>query len=137
MDARLQPRRRRVAPPPQLAADAYWRQQRGYGRAEALLERKWPEKYNAPGHLAWSGRLYGRGCDLAPPRRWRVYYGTWGSAPFQQLYRPADGTLASLPLMPEWYLVIAALAAVSAAGGRLAAAARWPCPSSPRAWRRS
>src|SRR6266540_3752802 len=25
---------------------AYWRQQRGYGRAEALLERKWPERYN-------------------------------------------------------------------------------------------
>ena len=25
----------------------YWRQQRGYGQAEALLERKWPERYNA------------------------------------------------------------------------------------------
>ena len=94
----------------------YWRQQRGYGRAEALLERKWPERYNAPGHLAWSGRLYGRGVNLPPPRRWRVYYGTWGSSPFQQLYRPADGTLASLPLMPEWYLGIAALAAVSLLG---------------------
>ena len=94
----------------------YWRQQRGYGRAEALLERKWPEQYNAPGHLAWSGRLYGRGVNLPPPRRWRVYYGTWGSSPFQQLYRPADGTLASLPLMPEWYLGIAALAAVSLLG---------------------
>ena len=94
----------------------YWRQQRGYGRAEALLERKWPERYNAPGHLAWSGRLYGRGVNLPPPRRWRVYYGTWGSSPFQQLYRPADGTLASLPLMPEWYLGIALLAAVSLLG---------------------
>ena len=28
----------------------FWRQQRGYGRAEALLERKWPEKYNRRGH---------------------------------------------------------------------------------------
>jgi Predicted glycosyltransferases len=25
----------------------YWRQQKGYGRAEAILERKWPERYNA------------------------------------------------------------------------------------------
>jgi GT2 family glycosyltransferase len=30
---------------------AYWKQQKGYGKAEALLERKWPEKYNAAGHL--------------------------------------------------------------------------------------
>ena len=35
---------------------AYWKQQCGYGKAEALLERKWPSKYNAAGHLAWSGR---------------------------------------------------------------------------------
>jgi GT2 family glycosyltransferase len=27
----------------------FWRQQRGYGHAEALLERKWPVKYNTPG----------------------------------------------------------------------------------------
>src|SRR6185503_10024926 len=26
---------------------AYWKQQKGYGKAEALLEAKWPEKYNA------------------------------------------------------------------------------------------
>ncbi len=44
---------------------AYWKQQVGYGRAEALLERKWPEKYNGPGHLRWVGRIYGSG--LAPP----------------------------------------------------------------------
>ena len=30
------------------ACARYLRQQLGYGRAEALLERKWPEKYNAP-----------------------------------------------------------------------------------------
>ena len=27
----------------------YWRQQQGYGKAEALLEQKWPERYNAVG----------------------------------------------------------------------------------------
>src|SRR5260221_10124466 len=25
---------------------AYWRQQKNYAKAEALLEKKWPEKYN-------------------------------------------------------------------------------------------
>ena len=40
---------------------AYWKQQINYGKAEALLERKWPEKYNAAGHLTWTGRVYGNG----------------------------------------------------------------------------
>ena len=95
---------------------AYWRQQRGYGKAEALLEDKWPERYNRVGHVAWAGRLYGRGLarPLLAPRRWRVYYGTWGSGPFQRLYHSAGDTLGSLPLMPEWYLVIAALGVLSA-----------------------
>jgi len=87
---------------------AYWKQQKGYGKAEALLERKWPSKYNAAGHATWMGRLYGKGVTQALSR-WRIYQGTWGSAPFQRLYEPVPGTLASLPLMPEWYLVILAL----------------------------
>ena len=28
---------------------------------QALLEEKWPDKYNSLGHLNWTGRLYGRG----------------------------------------------------------------------------
>jgi hypothetical protein len=40
----------------------------------------------------------------------------WGSAPYQSLYQPAAGMLQSLPLMPEWYLVMTALAALSAVG---------------------
>ncbi len=97
---------------------AYWKQQLGYGKAEALLERKWPEKYNAAGHLTWTGRVYGsRG--LMPAPGWgggRIYQGTWGSAPYQSLYQPTAGMLRSLPLMPEWYLVIIALAALCAIG---------------------
>ncbi len=60
----------------------YWKQQRGYGRAEALLERKWPEKYNAPGHLSWAGRLYGRGLtSCAYPRERPDLPGTRGHRP--------------------------------------------------------
>ena len=54
---------------------AYWKQQLGYGRAEALLERKWPEKYNVAGHLTWMGRLYGRGLTLPLGRSGRIYQG--------------------------------------------------------------
>src|SRR5437764_500434 len=94
----------------------FWHQQKGYGRAEALLEAKWPEKYNPAGHLSWAGRMYGRGLILSLYARQRVYHGSWGMGLFQQLYRPSPGTLASLPLMPEWYLLIALLATVSALG---------------------
>src|SRR5437868_3686000 len=53
---------------------AYWKQQSGYGRAEAMLERKWPEKYNASGHMTWSGRLYGQGLPQLLGRG-RIYHG--------------------------------------------------------------
>lgn len=92
----------------------YWRQQKGYGKAEALLEEKWPERYNPMGHLVWTGRMYGRGFTLPIPfGRSRVYGGVWGSAAYQSLYEPAPVTLLALPLMPEWYFVIAGLAALS------------------------
>ena len=88
----------------------FWRQQVGYGRAEGLLERKWPEKYNAASQVSWQGRIYGKGLpqDLASFRG-RVYQGVWGTAPFQSLYQPPPSHW-SLTLSPEWYLVIGALA---------------------------
>jgi O-antigen biosynthesis protein len=95
---------------------AYWRQQQGYAMAEVLLERKWPERYNSVGHVSWTGRMYGKGLPQALGRRGRIYQGTWGTAPFQALDQPVPGKLRSLSLMPEWYLVIAVLAAFSAIG---------------------
>jgi len=93
----------------------YWRQQIGYGRAEAMLERKWPEKYNGPGHVRWVGRMYGDGLThVLGWRRPRVYHGVWGGAPFQSLYQPASSLLGSLPQMPEWHLMTASLAGIAA-----------------------
>ncbi len=103
-------RRRRV--------QTYWKQQLGYGRAEALLERKWPQKYNRVGQAAWHGRIYGNGrpalLGWAPSR---IYQGIWGTALFQSVYEPAPNHLLSLARMPEWNLVIGALAALVAFGG--------------------
>src|SRR5216117_1019100 len=93
----------------------YWKQQIGYGRAEAILERKWPEKYNGPGHVRWAGRIYGNGLTRALRwRRARVYHGIWGLAPYQSLYEPAPSLLGSLPQMPEWHLAFALLMGLSA-----------------------
>jgi hypothetical protein len=94
----------------------YWRQQRGYGRAEALLEEKWPEKYNAAGHVSWAGRVYGNGFFTVLPHAGRIYQGQWGTAPFQRLYQPTPGMFSSLVLMPEWYLFVALLGVLTVLG---------------------
>ncbi|HEU5264022.1 MAG TPA: glycosyltransferase, partial [Gaiellaceae bacterium] len=95
----------------------YLRQQRAYGRAEALLERKWPEKYNVSGHRTWTGTVYGSGTPLSLGRRlWRVYYGSWGTGLFQRLYQPGPSVVASLPLMPEWWLLLAVLGLIALLG---------------------
>jgi len=85
----------------------YLRQQLGYGRAETMLQRKYPEKHNDFGYWAWRGTIYGSGTTRPLPLRpTRVYHGTWGSAPFQSIYDPGPSTLLCLPLMPEWYLLV-------------------------------
>jgi GT2 family glycosyltransferase len=95
---------------------AFLKQQIGYGRAEGMLARKWPEKYNSRGHPRWEGHVYDDRPRSSQSRRWQVYYGVWGSAPFQR----RTGTRARLthlmPAKPDWYLLVAALALWSAYG---------------------
>jgi len=96
---------------------AFWRQQRGYGRAEGMLQRKWPERHDADGHVAWAGRIYGRGIVRALTwGRGRVYHGVWGTAPFQSLYEPATGVWGALAQTPVLYLIIATLGLLSLIG---------------------
>ncbi len=94
---------------------AYWRQQRGYGRAEALLERKWPSKYSGGGHIRWSGRIYTSGLlSWFVKPRGRVYHGVWGMAPFQSLYGPSPNGFAAAASTPEWHAVTALLGVLTA-----------------------
>ena len=94
----------------------------GYGRAEALLERKWPEKYNGAGHVRLGGTALRPGLAQAISwRRERIYQGTWGSCPVPVAVPAGAGHPSpSLPLMPEWYLAVLILALLSALG------AAWP-----------
>ena len=95
----------------------YMKQQKGYGKAEALLERKWPEKYNSAGHLTWKGRIYSNVySELIPFRSWRIYQGYRGTAPFQSIYTSQRQIWSSLPLMPEWLLIVGLLAFLSILG---------------------
>ncbi len=96
----------------------YLRQQRGYGQAEASLERKWPARYSATGHITWGGRIYApaSAAGAGPRRRWRVYHGLWNSAPFQRLYEPSAQRIDSVLLMPEAYLAIGCLTLLVALG---------------------
>jgi glycosyltransferase involved in cell wall biosynthesis len=95
----------------------YLRQQRNYGRAEAMLEQKWPERYNRFGHLRWSGTLYGKGHTrpLSLHRK-RIHHGVWGSRLFQSVYGGQFDSLWSITLMPEWFLVTGVLTALTLLG---------------------
>jgi GT2 family glycosyltransferase len=94
----------------------YLKQQFGYGKAEALLEQKWPNRHNRAGHLRWAGRIYDGASADPSRRRVRVRYGPWGSGLFQSIYEPAPGRLGALMLMPESYLLVMALGALGALG---------------------
>lgn len=92
---------------------AYWRQQVGYGKSEALLERKHPNKFNPWAHTFWGGTIY------APYPTFRffgkpvIYHGLWGSAGFQSMYDPGGGgALSFLPRSMEWHACLVALAIV-------------------------
>jgi GT2 family glycosyltransferase len=95
----------------------YWRQQVGYGKAEALLERKWPERFTPLGHMTWAGQIYGRGLPRAAlMERPRIYQGTWGLAPYQGLYTPPPNHMLSIALTPEWLLLAAAMFGIGLLG---------------------
>ncbi len=99
------------------SVSAYWRQQLGYGQAEAMLARKWIEKYNAIGLPAWRGRIYRAGMNRSSVLlQRRIYHGVWGTAPFQSIYEPGGESFLALSTTPEWGLVILTLLAFTALG---------------------
>jgi len=95
---------------------AYLRQQRGYGRAEALVAARHPDRFGRLRTPKWRGRIY------SPERRFhpgqRIYRGPFGTAPYQSLYHSDSFAIdwvhqvgipttvvimaASLPLAPAW-----------------------------------
>ena len=82
---------------------AYCAQQRGYGKAEALVYSKHPFRFNLFGQAKWLGRIYGDlSTSLLLSRRPVIYSGVFGRGLFQTLYEPPSSLTAFLPLSFEW-----------------------------------
>ncbi len=92
---------------------AYFRQQRGYGRAESLVANRHPDRFTNIGTARWRGRIYDSLAPTAP--RQRIYRGLYGAGAYQSLYG-GGGHLVDL----------AHQVGVPAALGSLVLLALWP-----------
>ena len=76
------------------SVQGYWRQQKGYGFAEAHLQRRYPGRFNFFGYPVWGGGVYDsvhshlRQQGLPFVFRPRIYHGFFCGAQFQSLYQP-------------------------------------------------
>src|SRR3989442_1618790 len=103
--------------------NAYIGQQRGYGKAEALLYFRHPYRFNALLYSRWRGRIYGGISSLVPWRRPVIYGGVFGRGLFQTLYQPPTSFFVHLPFTFEWSVAAALLILLAMARGSWAWAA--------------
>ena len=86
---------------------AYFRQQVGYGRAEALLMPIHTERFRGAGGAIWQGQVYAsrgmRGGSF-------VYHGRYGHEPFQIIYPGGESGLSEVALHVIWWIGITGLA---------------------------
>ena len=99
---------------------AYIGQQKGYGKAEALLYFRHPDRFNALGYARWRGRIYGGVPALLSFSRPIIYGGVFGRGLFQMLYQPPSSIFGYLPFTLEWNLVALALAVLAVLRGGFA-----------------
>jgi glycosyltransferase involved in cell wall biosynthesis len=70
---------------PRPGVRRYLRQQKTYGRAEALVEARHPHRFTSTGSARWRGRIYEPFARrLLRPR---IYRGMYGSAEYQSVYQ--------------------------------------------------
>lgn len=105
----------------------YLRQQKGYGRAEGMLQLKHPSRFNTAGGARWSGVIYGEGTIGLPLRPPPTYYGKFGMGLFQRVYRHNEYTPWAYFVLLEWHLSAALLLSLAAMWHPLAvvAGAMW------------
>jgi O-antigen biosynthesis protein len=80
---------------------AYYGQQRGYGKAEALLYFKYPERFNMLGQIRWNGTIPGLARSFPGGKKIRV---GWTRDPrrFQCVYERPLSMAKVAPLTAEW-----------------------------------
>ena len=107
----------------------YFAQQRGYGKAEALLYRKYPHRFNGVGQIRWSGAISGLERMGPSPVSQPI------DAQAEAAYEAPSSLLGFLPQTLEWNLCALILLglgpwfhpAVIAALPMLVASAIWAC----------
>ena len=115
---------------PRATTASYLRQQLGYGRSEALLASRHPDRFARTGSALWRGSIYGPSRHFSPRfTRQRVYRGPFGAASYQSVYRAggylfdvvhqigvplAVVSLGSAPLaLVSWYFGLPAVAGLA------------------------
>jgi hypothetical protein len=86
---------------------AYYGQQRGYGRAEAALYLKYPERFNALGQIKWRGTIPGLAATVPGALRRRIGWARTADGA-QTVRDEVPGLMSFLPQTLEWNLVFAA-----------------------------
>lgn len=102
---------------------AYLKQQRGYGRAEAMLQFKHPQRFTRAGAVRWNGIIYGEGAVGLPLRQAPTHHGKFGTGLFQIVYRQNQYSPWALFTLAEWHLAAVLLLICSSAWRPLAAGA--------------
>lgn len=90
---------------------AYAEQQKGYGRSEALVHFKHPQRLGAYGRSRWHGVIYGDGAVGLPLMPQIVYHGQFGLGLFQTIYRHNRFGAWAVVMSLEWHLAAAFLLA--------------------------
>src|SRR5581483_3132701 len=90
---------------------AYYGQQRGYGKAEAMLFLKYPERFNALGQISWRGTIPGLARTIPGGDRRRI---GWVRKPhaLPTIAEKPLSILQVLPLTAEWDAAVIGLAAL-------------------------
>ncbi|MBV8358072.1 MAG: glycosyltransferase, partial [Deltaproteobacteria bacterium] len=92
--------------------NAYYRQQRGYGKAEAMLYFKYPERFNVLGQIKWNGTIPGIARTVPGGGRLRVRW-VRSAEQFQRVDEMPLSVLKVAPMTAEWNLAAAALVVLS------------------------
>jgi O-antigen biosynthesis protein len=85
---------------------AYLKQQRGYGEAEAMLVRKHPEYFNSVGGSLWRGHIYTASKFGLVLGRSIIYHGVFATGFFQTLYAAPPAWTLMLCTSMEYHVLV-------------------------------
>jgi hypothetical protein len=91
---------------------AYYRQQRGYGKAEAMLYFKYPERFNMLGQIKWNGTIPGAARTVPGGGCRRVRW-VRNAQQFQRVHEMPLSLLRVAPMTTEWNLAATGLIVLS------------------------